>query len=344
MPATTSRRWTWAAVAATVSAAVLGVVFVRRLLRRRETSGVVNDDDIQFATATAAPPQAAKPGTASHEEIVARTIAQLEAKTAAHPGDAALRRDLGELILDERGDGAAAEPHLRVAVAAVPEDATALFLLGRAAARQGRVAEATELVRQAIRLDEAGGASQWHEVLGILQTEAGDFAAAKVSYEEALAVDPANVAARNNLGKLLSNHFGNHDAARVAYETALVYGKGDNKEMGRVHANLGALLGSVYEDVAGAAEHCKAAIRFDPTIPTRHFNYACLAASLMDGETAIRHMEEAVALDGGASPRYGRMLEQMRHDFAPGGPAERMRAKKAATLRGAASAVPAKAA
>ena len=327
----------WLALGTGVAGAAVAVLLYRR---HRAAAAAADDDDVTFASSAkpaSAPPAEPPKKTVgiSHDVAVAATIAGLESLVESSPENGAARRDLGALLVDEletRYDEAAA--HLAEAVRLLPGDGDAWYHLGKARALNGDPKGAIDPLRTAVALAEASdgddGDVKWHDLLGQCLSAVGFYREAKDAHEAAVAWDPLYVPARNNLAKLLSTHFEDHDQARRQYECALACGRDDDPAVGRVHANLGALLGHHFEDVAGAAEHCRAAIRFDPTIASRHFNYACLEASRGEFDTALGHMEEAVRLEPDDAT-YRALLADMRADFekygAHAGPDGRGRAR-----------------
>src|SRR5207253_126484 len=117
-----------------------------------------------------------------------------------HPESAALRQDLGRLLLS-RGDAETAIPHLQEAVRLKPAEAAAALELGRADEAAGRTVEAEAAYRQAIVLGPTLSAPRY--ALGRLLVRAGraaegerELAAYRRIYDRAVQrTDESNVAA-----------------------------------------------------------------------------------------------------------------------------------------------------
>ncbi len=97
------------------------------------------------------------------------------------------------------GRSAEALAHLEAAVGIRPGDADAHRGLADLYAAERRFAEAIVEQKTALTLDP--GPDGWNN-LGVLEARAGDQAAARRDFTQALALDPAHTAARNNLAHL----------------------------------------------------------------------------------------------------------------------------------------------
>ena len=139
--------------------------------------------------------------------------------------------DVGELR-------ARVEPLARKAVAAARRDAAldaaGWFELGLSL-DEGSPAQARAAYERSVALDP--GQVEAHVNLGRLLHESGELAAAAKAYEVALAINPAHGVAAFNLGVVLEDQ-GKSDAAARAYELALASDPGQAD----AHHNLGHLL------------------------------------------------------------------------------------------------------
>ncbi len=220
------------------------------------------------------------------------------------------------------GEAARAEEICRQVLAAAPQDAHALYLLGfmaqargasdvaldhlrRAGAAEGASAELlgdiAELHRRAGRLADAETAAAravalaarsalaWHR-LALIQIEAERLAAARDSLRMAVAVQPDSADAHNNLGIVLQR-LGELDAAGDAYRSALALAPGN----AAAHANMAAVAGELGRFEA-ALEHARRAVALDPGLLGPHV-YAALAESNLDRDAAaLAWLDRAAAL------------------------------------------------
>ncbi len=122
--------------------------------------------------------------------------------------------------------------------------------------------------------------------------ERDDADAARRAYEQAVAVDPAHLSARINLGRLL------HEAGRLA-DAERVYREGGAASGSDplLLYNLGVLL----EDLARKGEAMAAyeqALRADPRLADAHYNLARLHQELDQPKEALRHLAQYRRLVG----------------------------------------------
>ena len=115
-------------------------------------------------------------------------------------------------------------------------------------------------------------------------SESGDLAGAREAYELALALDPAHVSARLNLGRLLHKGSQFFAAERVYREGLRVSGN---------HPTLLYNLGVLLQDAGRRSEAIgayEAALREDPRLADCHYNLALLLEASGNQRGAIRHM------------------------------------------------------
>jgi predicted O-linked N-acetylglucosamine transferase (SPINDLY family) len=186
-----------------------------------------------------------------------------------------------------------AEGLYRQVLAASPDHADALHLLGTLACQQGRTDLALELIGKAIALFP--GAAPYHHNLGETYRRAGHREAAITCFRRAIALRPDDAEAYNSLGAALFET-GRHDEAITALGRAIAL----QASHAWAHVNLGnALSAAGRRDEALAA--CQRAVALQSTLPEAHNSLGAVLQAT--GQTDL-----AVAA-------YGRALE-LRADYA----------------------------
>ena len=117
-------------------------------------------------------------------------------------------------------------------------------------------ARAFELYSQAALQGSAHG----HYNVGCALDERGDLDGAEAAYRAAVAAEPGDPSAHNNLGTMLRLVRGDVDGAEVAYRAAVAADPGYAK----AHNNLGLLLQVERNDLVGAEAAYRAAIAAEP--------------------------------------------------------------------------------
>jgi len=202
----------------------------------------------------------------------------------------------------------AASRDYQAVLAALPDHAPTLHLLGALAFQIGQIEAAINLISAAITNDDSVPA--YHNDLGEALRLAGRLDEAAEHYRAALALEPGNVAALNNLG-IVEQLQGRSAAAITLYRQAITV----EADFAPAQLNLGvALLEN--GDIEAAAAALEAACRLDPGNPAATLNLANLrqaqdrpdeAVALYRGLLATnpRHVEALVNL-GQALQRQGR--------------------------------------
>lgn len=209
---------------------------------------------------------------------------------ASSPNDVAARVDLSTVL---RADGRIAEAAelLREALTLEPDNATVHNNLGVVLADTGRAAEAGTHFERAWSLDPG-----FHEAafnLAAARLRAGDLEAAERLYREGLALAPRDARAHHNLGVILEQR-GAAAAALAEFEAAVRLMPdhvGARYNAGRALGRLGR-----YEE---ARRHLEAAVHADPGFAAAHHALGAAAAALGDLRTAVRHLRRALELDPG---------------------------------------------
>ena len=126
-------------------------------------------------------------------------LAAHRAALVHHPLSASARRDLGLALLARRA-WAEAHVHLAAAVRLDPRDVVALAALGDVRRERGDFAGAIDAYLHALALRP--GDAAFHNKLGIAYALAGQPAAARARFEEAIRLDPTSGTAPANLSRL----------------------------------------------------------------------------------------------------------------------------------------------
>jgi protein O-GlcNAc transferase len=252
--------------------------------------------------------------------------------SAKHPAAAATEIAAGVADLFEAavahhqsGRSTEAEACYRRVLAAQPDHADALHLLGAIAQQAGRHDAAVDLISQAIRrngknpfyfcnlglalrdlgmVDESIAAcreavrikpdlAEAHTNLGLALRDKGRLDEAVAAFREAIRIKPDLAEAHSNLGDALRSQ-GNLDEAAVACRTAIRI----RPTYAEAHCNLGATL---YEQgkFHDAARACREAIRINRGYAEAHSNLG--AAFYQQGElnAAVEECREAIRLKPG---------------------------------------------
>jgi predicted O-linked N-acetylglucosamine transferase (SPINDLY family) len=176
----------------------------------------------------------------------------------------------------------------RQILAAQPNHADALHLLGVIAHQGGRHELAVEWIRKAIEANS--GRLHYYLNLGNALAACADPAGAIAAYRRALALNPAYPEAHNNLGVALAAQ-GQLDAAIAAYRRALDI-KPDYPE---AHNNLGNALRDRGLP-AEAAAACRRAIELSPGYAEAHNNLGAALAGQRQFEAAAAAYRRAIEL------------------------------------------------
>lgn len=139
---------------------------------------------------------------------------------------------------------------------------------------------------------------------------AGDFASAATEFEAAVALEPANVSARSNLG-VVYYRLGRLDEAIEQWQQAI--------EIAPTDADLYSNLAAAYVqkgELEVALEHYQTAVESDPDLAEAHFGLGVVNSQLNRIEEAIQAFEKFQELDTGqdsmASDLAKEYLEQLK--------------------------------
>jgi tetratricopeptide (TPR) repeat protein len=173
------------------------------------------------------------------------------------------------------------------------ESSTAHSNLGVVLASQGKLEEAIQNYREALRIDPAN--AEAHNNLGVALRERDELEDAIQHYREALRINPAYAEAHFNLANALVKQ-GELEEAIGHFRQALRINPVDAK----AHYNLGTVLArkGVLEE---AIQHFRQALQSDPAYAAAHYNLGTALAIRGELEGAIDHFRQALNLNPSSS-------------------------------------------
>ncbi len=197
------------------------------------------------------------------------------------PGDARSHMRLGALLLD-RGDREGSEDHLRRTLELVPDHPEACYGLAQVLLHRSAFVEAEHYARIAVaqRFERA----EFHHLLGLIMTEAGDWDAAALAFSDAVARD------RRYVSALATVYFlnGRSDKAVTLYRQAIA----DDPEFPIPHYNLGQVLMRRGEFEEGWVEYEWRWRLAKFTSPKRNFAEPEWQGGELGGRTLLVHFEQ----------------------------------------------------
>jgi tetratricopeptide (TPR) repeat protein len=224
-----------------------------------------------------------------------RAAAKRRPTSSRPPGNlaAAATTDVAELLAaglkhQQAGRLAEAENCYQRVLAAQPDHADALHLLGVVAHQVGRYDLAVELIGQAIKRD--GQNPVYFSNLGVVLKDQGKVDEAMTAYRDAIRLKPDYAEAYSNLGYALWEQ-GKVDEAVAACRKAIGY----NPSLAEAHSNLGiALKAQGRFDEAVAA--CRQAIRTKPDFADAHSNLGIALKDQGKLDEAVAACREAIRI------------------------------------------------
>jgi predicted O-linked N-acetylglucosamine transferase (SPINDLY family) len=188
----------------------------------------------------------------------------------------------------QAGRRAEAEGLYRQVLAACPDHADALHLLGALACEQGRTDLALELIGKAIAIHPT--AAEYHHNLGETYRRSAQWEQAMTSFRRAIALRPDDAEAHNSLGVALFET-GRTDEAIAAHRRAIQLQPGH----AWAHVNLGNALSAAgqYDEAIVA---CQRAIDLQPTFPEAHNSLGAVLKAMGRTDPAIAAYHRALEL------------------------------------------------
>ncbi|KAK3262598.1 hypothetical protein CYMTET_28561 [Cymbomonas tetramitiformis] len=181
------------------------------------------------------------------------SLALYEEGVLVNPGNAKLQYNLGLALQENEAAPALAEQHYREALRIRSDYTAAMSNLAVMLEGSGRLHEAEELHRRAVKLDPSAGT--WDNLGTVLQKQ-GRLEEAHPCYESALSLDPRHAKTYSNYGQLHQT-LGRLDLAEAYLRRAVE----ENPAQASAHSNLGNLL-----QAAGRIAEAQQAYEVDHTL------------------------------------------------------------------------------
>ncbi|HBG26630.1 MAG: hypothetical protein A2Y10_04675 [Planctomycetes bacterium GWF2_41_51] len=182
-----------------------------------------------------------------------------------------------------------------------PNQIEAMQLLGLIYGKQGKYAEAAELLHKAIQIKP--DSAKIHNNLGVALMQLGNLEQAQAAFEKAIALQTDFKQAYNNLGLVLKKH-GRVAESEAVFEKAIMIDAKYAEALG----NLGVafLLQRKFED---AAENLQKAIELKPNLAEFHNNLGNALMELYRFDEAIAAFDKAIEIEPqSAQPHHNRSL------------------------------------
>jgi tetratricopeptide (TPR) repeat protein len=208
-----------------------------------------------------------------------------------HP-DALAYYNLG-LALKQKDDFAAAEEALRKAMAMDPELPDPPYTLGVVLWQTNRPDEAAEALRAAI--GRKPDYAEAHYLLGTILRAKGDLAGASEEFRRTIRDQPGSAEAHLSLGQVLRRLGDAEGAAAATAEAERLNKKKVDVQAAAFAIDLGKRRLAA-EDLPGALESLRAAVRLAPEMADAHYQLALALRLQGKGEEAQSHFAKAQRL------------------------------------------------
>jgi Flp pilus assembly protein TadD len=188
-----------------------------------------------------------------------------------------------------------AETIYRQIIAAHPDHANALQLLGSLYADTGQLSAAADLITRAIQINP--NIAQYHANLGAIHARNKKFPEAAIALQRAIQLDPNSAAAHYNLGGVYLAQF-DFAPAIPAFQAAISL----NPNWPDAHNNLGLALRNVAKHHEALASF-KRALALKPDYANAHWNLSWTLLLLGDLKPGWLEFEWRTQCPGGTPPR-----------------------------------------
>jgi tetratricopeptide (TPR) repeat protein len=224
------------------------------------------------------------------QKQVDKAIAAIHQQLAKAPNSSAFHDLLGTVLFDQKKDAAGAEAELKKAAELDKSNSDALLKLGQVQAAEGHADEAIATHQQSLKDNPRD--IRFYILIGSLFESKKDWDSAKEYYQKALAIQPDNAVASNNLAYVMLQQGGNVDVALSMAQTAR-RGLPDSP-------NTADTLGWAYYQKGiynTAVDLFKEAVKKNPQDPTYQYHLGMAYQKTDQPELAKEHLQRAKLLE-----------------------------------------------
>jgi Flp pilus assembly protein TadD len=213
----------------------------------------------------------------------------LASQISAHRNNAALYLLQGEFYLRNK-QPIDAEHSLSLCVQMDQQNAPGFALLARIQQDMGKTAEAIANYQHAIAIAPKNAAL--YASLGASLEAQGNWQAAQNAYQQALAIEPGEPLAANNLAYLMLEHNGNVNVALTLAQTA-------RRGLPSLPNSADTLGWAYFQNGAYtmAAQQFEEAVKASPSNPTYRYHLGVTYQKLNDPKRARQELEKSISLD-----------------------------------------------
>jgi tetratricopeptide (TPR) repeat protein len=204
----------------------------------------------------------------------------------------------------QRGELSQAAQIYRQIIAADPNNAEALHLLGVVCLQLGQPRQAADWIERAVALQP--GASAFHANLGEAYRILGQLQQAEACFRLALRLEPRNADAAYNFGLLLMQQGRPRDAAALFHQATQM-----RPNFALAYNNLGNAC-RILGDIEQAVKHFRRAVELNPQLGLAHGNLGQLLLERQRPREALVHCQEAVRLDPQLAPAHNNLGNVLR--------------------------------
>ena len=224
------------------------------------------------------------------QKQVDKAIAAINQQLVKAPNNSAFHDLLGTVLIDHKKDAAAAEAELKKAAELDKSNSDALLKLGQVQAAEGHADQAIATHLQSLKDNPRD--IRFYVLIGALYESKKDWDSAKEYYQKALAIQPDNAVASNNLAYVMLQQGGNIDVALSMAQTA--------RRALPDSPNTADTLGWAYYQKGiynTAIDLFKEALKKHPNDPTYHYHLGMAYQKADQPELAKEHLQRAKLLE-----------------------------------------------
>ncbi|PYX92768.1 MAG: hypothetical protein DMG71_17110, partial [Acidobacteria bacterium] len=224
------------------------------------------------------------------QKQVDKAIGAINEQVAKTPNNSAFHDLLGTVLFDHKKDAAAAEVELKKAAELDRGNSDALLKLGQVQAAEGHADQAIATHQQSLKDNPRD--IRFYVLIGELYESKKEWDSAKEYYQKALAIQPDNAVASNNLAYVMLQQGGNIDVALSMAQTA--------RRALPDSPNTADTLGWAYYQKGiynTAIDLFKEALKKNPDDATYHYHLGMAYQKADQPELAKEHLQRAKLLE-----------------------------------------------